>query len=355
MNLSNKLIRWYLENKRALPWRDTKDPYIIWISEIILQQTRVEQGLPYFQRFMVRFPDVESLACADGDDIMKVWQGLGYYSRAMNLHEAARHIHQNLGGQIPQTYSGLVKIKGIGPYTAAAIASFAFDEKVPVVDGNVIRFLSRLYGIYSSGKKIFIDKAYEIIETEKPGLFNQAVMEFGALHCTPMKPLCDTCPFKENCYAYHHNVIHELPVKKVKPEIKTRYFHYFIIPNHEKLVMKKRNSTDIWKGLYDFPLIETEKPISLKKLIPGREWKDLFGSSGASITACSDIYKHVLTHQIIFARFYLVNNLSPSHLINQDFIEIKFESIINLPVPKLIDRFLHNTDWFIDNRYDHCS
>lgn len=347
-NIRFALIRWYLEHRRDLPWRDTKDPYTIWVSEIILQQTRVCQGLQYFHRFMERFPDIQTLAEAEADDIMKMWQGLGYYSRARNMHEAARHIHQHLGGKLPRTYSGLLAIKGIGPYTAAAIASFAFDEKVPVVDGNVIRFLSRLYGICSSDKKSFTEKALMIMDAGKPGLFNQAVMEFGALQCTPLKPLCKQCPFQNDCYAFCHNAINELPVKKTRPALKTRHFHYFIIRNHEKLIMKKRDSTDIWKGLYDFPLIETEKSVSLKKLITFREWSKLFGLPGPEIIEQSDIYKHILTHRVILARFYLVNAVPPGHLKDHNFIEVEYEKVRNLPVPILIDRFLHRTEWLSD-------
>jgi A/G-specific adenine glycosylase len=344
-SIGQKLIRWYPGHRRDLPWRDTKDPYTIWVSEIILQQTRVGQGLQFFHRFMERFPDIQTLAEAETDEIMKIWQGLGYYSRARNMHEAARHVHQHLGGELPRTYSGLLRIKGIGPYTAAAIASFAFDEEVPVVDGNVIRFLSRLYGIYSSDKKSFTGKARTIMDTGKPGLFNQAVMEFGALQCTPMKPLCKKCPFQNDCYAFRHHAINELPVKKSRPVMKTRHFHYFIIRNHDKLIMKKRDGTDIWKGLYDFPLIETEKPVSLKKLITGREWLKLFGSPGPEISDHTDIHKHILSHQVILARFYLVHTVPPGHFADQNFIEVEYEKIGNLPVPKLIERFLEKTDW----------
>lgn len=345
MNISSQLIRWYLKNHRDLPWRTTKDPYTIWISEVILQQTRVEQGLHYFHRFMDRYPDLPALAGADADEVMKIWQGLGYYTRARNLLEAARFIDQELGGKLPSTYSGLIRIKGVGPYTAAAIASFAFKEKVPVVDGNVVRILSRFFGIYSLSRKIFFNKALEIMDTENPGLFNQALMEFGALHCTPIKPLCTGCTFRMECFAFNHDAIQDLPVKRTKPKIKMRYFHYFIIRDNEKLLMRKRDETDIWKGLYEFPMIETDKSVSLTKLKMMYEWENIFGSPGPGSISYSAIHKHILTHQVIFARFYLVDKIL--HPLNQKhhFIEVQHERLRDLPLPRLIDRFLQESDW----------
>jgi len=345
MNISPLLINWYLKNKRDLPWRNTKDPYTIWISEVILQQTRVEQGLQYFQRFMERFPDLQALARADTDEVMKIWQGLGYYTRARNLHEAAQYIDHKLGGKLPPTYSGLMKMKGVGPYTAAAIASFAYDEEVPVVDGNVIRVLARLFGINSSDKNIFLKKAQEVMEPGKPGLFNQALMEFGALQCAPVKPLCCYCLFQKECFAFIHGAVQDLPVKRVKPKIKKRYFHYFIIRDHEKLVIRKREGTDIWKGLYDFPLIETIHPVSLTKLKKMPGWKDIFGSTGPEIIDHSAICRHILTHQVIYARFYLVGEI-PSRLhTKHHFMEVQHKRLGDLPLPRLIDRFIQETNW----------
>jgi A/G-specific adenine glycosylase len=347
MKISSLLINWYLENKRDLPWRTTKDPYTIWISEIILQQTRVEQGLQYFQRFMERFPDLPSLAGAEPDEVMKIWQGLGYYTRARNLHEAARCIVQKSGGRLPNTYAGLMKMKGIGPYTAAAIASIAFDEKVPVVDGNVIRVLSRLFGIYSADRKVFFNKAREIMEPERSGLFNQALMEFGALHCKPLKPHCSCCLFRKVCFALNHDAVQDLPVKKPKIKIRKRYFHYFIIREDEKLLIRKRDGTDIWKGLYDFPLIESEQPVSMTKLRDMPAWEDMFGSTGPAIIDHTAIRKHVLTHQVIFARFYLAGKLPHKLPSDHYFIKVQHDKLKDFPLPGLIDRFIRETDWMV--------
>ncbi|KPK84539.1 MAG: hypothetical protein AMS27_09630 [Bacteroides sp. SM23_62_1] len=344
MTISKRLIRWYLKTRRDLPWRKTKDPYTIWVSEVILQQTKVDQGLQYFHRFMKRFPDLPSLAMADPDEVMKIWQGLGYYTRARNLHDTARYINMNSGGMLPSTYAGLIKLKGIGPYTAAAVASIAFGEKVPVVDGNVIRVLSRVFGIRSSGTKTFFEKALEIMDTEEPGLFNQALMEFGALNCTPVTPSCPACILRKECFAYNYDAVRDLPVKKVKPEIKKRYFHYFIILDNDNMIIRKRDGSDIWKGLYDFPLIETGQPASLQKLRDTPGWKNIFGSPGPEVLKYSTIRKHILTHQVIFARFYFVGRY-PARLLTGNYLKIHQKKLNDLPLPRLIDRFIKETNW----------
>jgi A/G-specific adenine glycosylase len=347
MNISSQLINWYCNNKRDLPWRNTKDPYTIWIAEVILQQTRVNQGLQYFRRFMERFPDLPALAGADTDEVMKIWQGLGYYSRARNLHETARYIVQHHDGKMPGTFSGLMVLKGIGSYTAAAIASFAFDEEVPVVDGNVVRVLSRLFGVYSVNKNIFFEKSREIMEPGKTALFNQALMEFGALHCTPVRPLCPSCMFRDECFAYQRDAVRELPVKREKTKLKKRYFHYFIIRDDQNLLMKKRDGNDIWEGLYDFPLIETKRSVSLTNLRNLTVWKELFGSPVPEIMNYSTIRRHILTHQVIFARFYLIGGITPRHLTGHQFMVVQLEQLRDLPIPRLIDRFLQETDWLV--------
>jgi A/G-specific adenine glycosylase len=340
-----KLIDWYLENHRELPWRRTGDPYLIWVSEVILQQTRVEQGLGYFNRFTTLFPDIYTLAAAHPDEVMKAWQGLGYYSRARNLHEAARDVVENLGGKIPSTYTGLLKIKGIGPYIAAAIASFAFNEKVAVVDGNVIRFISRLAGIYSGDRKIFLVLASEMMDPGNPCLFNQAIMEFGALQCIPGIPHCSGCLFSEKCYAFNHGAVSSLPIKKKRPDRRNRYFNYFVIMKPGGLVMKKRDEPDIWKGLYDFPMIETRTPASIKKLRHNPSWMDMFDTYEPLIYTRTKVFRHVLSHQVIHARFYLINDTDGQTRTDNNYSEVSVEKVPTIPVPRLLENFMKNTDW----------
>jgi A/G-specific adenine glycosylase len=340
-----RLIEWYIKNHRDLPWRQTRDPYLIWVSESILQQTRVAQGIDYYNRFTALFPDIYTLASAHPDEVMKAWQGLGYYNRARNLHEAARYVVNDLGGKIPSTYDGLLKMKGIGPYIAAAIASFAFNERIPVVDGNVIRFLSRLAGIYATDRKIFISIANDIMGTEEPHLFNQAIMEFGALQCIPGLPRCTECPFSEKCYAYTCGKINNLPVKKKRTDRKKRYFHYFVIIKQDGFIMKKRDKSDIWKGLYDFPLIQTNRPVSVARLRYDPAWTDLFDNQEPNITATSPIFRHILSHQVIYAKFYRINDDKIQIQPNNSYYKISFNKVSSIPVPRLIENFIKKTDW----------
>ncbi len=272
MFVSNEIVLWYKKNKRDLPWRHTKNSYIIWISEILLQQTRVKQAIGYFNRFVAQFPDVQMLADAKEEEVLKYWQGLGYYSRARNLHYSARYIVNELGGIFPQQYNDIIKLKGVGEYTAAAIASFAFDEKVSAIDGNVYRVLSRIFNISlavnsGKGKKAFREIAETLIENQQPGEFNQAMIEFGALLCKPLNPLCSECPVLEVCLAYNNGVILERPVKNKSQVLKKRYFAYLFIKSGERVLIKKRTQKDIWKGLYEFPLIETMSEIKTEELI----------------------------------------------------------------------------------------
>jgi A/G-specific adenine glycosylase len=295
MTFSQTIIRWYNKNKRDLPWRHTKDPYKIWLSEIIMQQTRVQQGLPYYNTFAKKFPSVHHLAKAEENTVMKTWQGLGYYSRARNLHHTAKFISKELKGKFPNEYEAIKQLKGIGDYTASAIASFAFDKPHAVVDGNVFRVLSRYFGIKTpidstEGKKLFAQKANMLIDKKDPGTFNQAIMEFGAMQCVPQTPDCGSCPLAKNCIGLAKNLISELPIKSQKTKIRTRYFNYLVIRKNRKTLIKKRTEKDIWKNLYDFPMIETKK--ELKKL------------KGKAILSVSKPFKHVLSHQIIFAKFW---------------------------------------------------
>lgn len=290
---SKKIINWYLQNKRDLPWRNTRDAYKIWLSEIILQQTRVEQGLPYYEKFVEAFPTIKDLALAPEDKVMKLWQGLGYYSRARNLHFTAKTILKEYKGVFPKEYDQVIKLKGVGTYTAAAIASFAFDAPYPVLDGNVFRIMSRIYGIHdaidsSTGKKKFMQKLHELMPVKDAAAFNQAVMEFGALQCIPKNPNCNECIFKKECYAYANDKIELLPIKEKKLVKKDRHFFYLISSDGKNTIIQKRSDKDIWHSLYEFPVFE--KQIEAKEKI-------LFQS---------EIQKHVLTHQNIYYQFTVV-------------------------------------------------
>ena len=265
MIFSKALIQWYLQNKRDLPWRNTTNPYPIWLSEIMLQQTRVAQGMPYFLSFTTAFPTVFDLAEASEEQVLKLWQGLGYYSRARNLHKTAQYVATELSGVFPETYIDLLKLKGVGEYTAAAIASFSYNEAVPVVDGNVFRVLSRYFDVetdiaQASAKKEFADLAFEVMPKDNPAIFNQAIMEFGALQCVPKSPDCSICIFNESCAALQKNKVDQLPVKSKKLKVRNRYFNYLVLEDETgNTIVQKRTDKGIWHNLYEFPLIETEK------------------------------------------------------------------------------------------------
>ncbi len=337
-------VEWYKINKRELPWRETKDPYFIWLSEIILQQTRVNQGLPYYKKFIMAFPTVNDLARAPEQKVLRLWQGLGYYTRARNLHKCAKEIVSQYKGVFPSTFEKLKTLPGIGDYTAAAIASIAFNEPVAVVDGNVYRVLSRIYGIDTpvnspKGKKVFSELANKLISSTNPDQHNQAVMEFGALFCTHANPSCDTCPFKSTCVANRNSLQQVLPVKIPSKKVRKRYFYYFVIQKGRSLLMKTRNEKDIWHGLSDFYLIEKNRPYDPEKLlVEDKMLKKLLGRKKA--TEISDVYKHVLSHQVIFSRFI---QLEVSGNPNVNGSGLKFYSrkkIGQLPKPVLISRFL---------------
>ena len=270
MNFSSRLINWYLQYKRDLPWRETKNPYLIWLSEIMLQQTRVAQGLPYYERFIVAFPTVFDLANASEEQVLKLWQGLGYYSRARNLHKTAQMIAFEMNGIFPDNYLDLLKLKGVGDYTAAAIASFTYNESVPVVDGNVFRVLSRVFDVEDdisnqSSKKIFVDLAQELMPKKQAAQFNQAIMEFGALQCVPKSPNCTICPFNDNCAALQKNKVDLLPVKNKKIKVTNKFLNYLVINDQKnKTLIQKRSEKGIWQNLYEFPLIETLTSVDLE-------------------------------------------------------------------------------------------
>jgi A/G-specific adenine glycosylase len=345
MDFTKVLQKWYKAHKRDLPWRRTTDPYRIWVSEIILQQTRIDQGWDYYLRFLEKFPDVRSLAAASEEEVLKLWQGLGYYTRARNMHAAARTIMTLHHGVFPETYDEIRRLKGIGDYTAAAISSIAFGIPAPVVDGNVLRLFSRFFGIRepvdsSKGKNAVLEKAKEHIDTVHPGDFNQAIMEFGGLQCKPV-PDCKVCPLKSGCVAFQNGEVAEFPVKSKKQGQRTRYFHYLVILSgkgkNQSVYLNKRTEKDIWKNLFDFPMIETEKAISLKKLVMSKEWKDLFHDHKIKTGKESKPYRHILSHQIILARFYQVEIPADVSL---PFLKVNIHKIERYPVPRLVEKFL---------------
>jgi len=304
-----KLLKWHKTIHRPLPWKGEKNPYLIWLSEIILQQTRVEQGLPYYLKFKKRFPDVRSLAEAPEDEVLHLWQGLGYYSRARNLHAAAKYICLDLGGNFPDDYDGIRKLKGVGDYTAAAIASFAYNLPFPVVDGNVYRVLSRIFGIKipvdtTQGKKQFKALAEKLISKNLPAQFNQAVMDFGAVQCVPLNPDCRRCPFKKDCVAFKNNWVEKLPVKAKKVQQQHRYFHYLVIRDGKHIYLSKRSDNDIWKNLYEFPMIESHRLMTKKQITNTREWKQIFNGTKVSEIKFSGNFKQQLSHQKIHASFF---------------------------------------------------
>ena len=305
---ADKLIDWYAEYKRELPWRDTKDPYRIWISEIILQQTRVAQGYDYYIRFVRRFPDVFALADADEDEVMKYWQGLGYYSRARNLHAAARSVKE--AGAFPTTYEGVRALKGVGDYTAAAICSFAYNMPCAVVDGNVYRVLSRWMGIDSpidstQGKKLFAHLADELMDKHRPALYNQAIMDFGALQCTPASPDCVSCPLADGCAALSQGKVDVLPVKQHKTKVTDRYFNYIYVRTGGHTYIRKRTGNDIWKNLYEPLLIETEEDQTGNDKAILQKLQEVFGNcEGVFFRPVRQGVRHVLSHRIIHANFY---------------------------------------------------
>lgn len=344
--ISSLLLKWYNKNKRDLPWRNTSDPYIIWISEIILQQTRVNQGWSYFLRFIEKFPDVQSLAAANEDEVLKIWQGLGYYSRARNLHTAAKQITTQFDGNFPHTYPDILSLKGVGEYTASAIASIAYNLPHAVVDGNVFRVISRLFAIETpinstEGKKLFSEVAKSLLHPQFPGEHNQAMMELGALVCTPTKPDCGECPLEHLCMAKEHKIIAKFPVKTPKKTIRTRYFNYLHIINKDKTYITKRTSSDIWKNLYEFPLIETPEKTDLSELVLLPEFSALFESTSLINIHNKLSIKHVLSHQHIFAVFYQIEiEGSSKKLPHENILEIPESELSTYPISRLTHKYL---------------
>ncbi len=307
---SGRLVAWYEAHRRALPWRETRDAYRIWISEVILQQTRVAQGLDYYLRFTARFPDVRALAAASEDEVLKLWQGLGYYSRARSLHAAAREVVARFGGVFPERYEDVRSLPGIGEYTAAAVCSIAYGQPHAVVDGNVYRVLSRRFDLdvpvdSAPGRKLFAELAASLLDTTRPGLYNQAVMELGALQCVPRSPDCAACPLSDGCLAYARGTVAERPVKRPRRESVRRYFNYLHIRCGGRTLIVRRSGRDIWRGLYEFPLVETTEAVDFAALQRTERWRELFGDfSGFRLLDRVGMPPHVLSHRVIHAVFY---------------------------------------------------
>jgi A/G-specific adenine glycosylase len=340
------LHSWFSLYKRDLPWRDTIDPYKIWLSEIILQQTRIDQGLDYYNRFVDEFPTISDLANAPEDKVLKLWQGLGYYSRARNLHYTAQYVAKHHSGVFPSTYKDIIALKGVGEYTAAAIASISFKLEYPTVDGNVFRVLSRYFGIFDPidstiGKKTFLNLAKELIKGTDPAMHNQALMEFGALQCTPKNPDCVNCPFIERCFAFTNQKISELPVKQNKVKQRDRYFNYLVIDGKNDLYIRKREENDIWRNLYEFPLVETDNEVDVEEILSSHDFQDVIpAGSTPAIEKISNWRIHILSHQRIHYRFILIQPVAEFKC-QGNIIRVNKEDIFNFAVPRLLEIFLN--------------
>lgn len=336
-NFRKTLLLWHQDIDRKMPWKATQDPYKIWLSEIILQQTRVAQGTKYYEKITKKYPTVAALSEASQDDVLSIWKGLGYYARARNMLAAAKQIQEDYSGVFPSTYEEILSLKGVGSYTAAAIASFAFDLPYAVLDGNVFRVLSRYWGITSpidtgAGKKLFASFAEECLEVSQPAAYNQAIMDFGALICKPALPNCASCPFSDSCRAFDQGIIDLLPIKSKKIKVKNRYFHYLFILKENKVYLRKRNQKDIWQGLFEPPLIEAEKMLTNREVQFRVESK-----YQVSIRIRKLIYlKQRLTHRLVHGVFYeVIGEITPN---GGDWIElIKVDEIA---LPLIVDRFL---------------
>lgn len=355
MHFSSRLLQWYGQHGRSLPWRLTNNAYVVWITEVILQQTRVDQGMEYYFRFMEAFPDVAALASAPEDKVLRLWQGLGYYSRARNLHQAARQILEQRNGKLPETYKEWLQVRGVGPYTAAAIASIAFNEVVPALDGNVYRVIARLFAIdekidTGKGKKVFEEVAAELIDQKNPGDFNQAMMDFGATVCKPAAPPCNDCIFNRECLALLHDKVEKYPVRKPKKTVRTRHFNYFYFFIEDKNDLRlffviKRITNDIWKNLFELPLVETNDELNAEAIQDLPEWKDWFpDNKGFVLTGTPLQFRHQLTHQTINAKFFSVK-ISPekAHNFNSDFLKVDHAKFESMPKSRLTLLFLQKT------------
>jgi A/G-specific adenine glycosylase len=339
------LINWNRnKNKREMPWKGEHDPYKIWVSEIILQQTRVQQGLGYYNRFIKAWPDIKSLASAREQEVYKLWEGLGYYSRCRNMIETAKYIDQELDAKFPDKYEDILALKGIGIYTAAAISSFAFNQPYAVVDGNVNRILARFFGIRivindSNGKKIFASLADGLIDKLNPAIYNQSIMDFGAVICKPALPLCEECPLQKKCVAHQQKIVNLLPVKENNIRIKHRFFNYLVIKHGRKIFVNKRIEKDIWQNLFEFPLLESDHILSQEKFLSSSQFTEFIGSNSYKIDKISNLLKQKLTHQLISGRFFHITLKTMPVRLNQ-YKKVSPKDLATLPFPKFISSYL---------------
>src|SRR5690625_1371015 len=339
---SNRLISWYLTNKRDLPWRSSSSPYHVWLSEVILQQTKVAQGLPYYMAFVEKYPTVQDLANANEDEVLLLWQGLGYSSRARNLHASAKYIVQELNGDFPDTFDKLLELKGVGDYTASAIASICYNEPEPVVDGNVYRVLSRIFGVDTSipsskAHREFKELGSLLMDKEQPGTFNQALMEFGALQCIPRNPDCEQCVFATKCAALQNNTVHSFPVRRKKSKVRKRYFNYFVVHSgQDSLAIQQRLEDDIWYKLYELPLIESKSALTKKQMLSALKTDSMFTNS--DLNSLQQINRkqivHKLSHQHLYTKFWILDG----EVENSSTISV--DALNNYAFPKLIEEFL---------------
>jgi A/G-specific adenine glycosylase len=346
MNFNTSLVSWYHRFKRDLPWRDTRDPYKIWLSEIILQQTRVDQGMAYYQKFVSKYPTAIDLAQASEDEVLKDWQGLGYYSRARNLHFSAKKIASEMDGRFPNTYQNILNLKGVGEYTAAAIASFAFDLPHPVIDGNVMRVLSRFFGVFepidsTEGKKKLQELANDNLLIVDPATYNQAIMEFGALQCVPVNPNCKVCPLASGCVAFQKNAVAQLPYKAKKTAVKELFVYYAVIEVNGIVYMKKRSGEGIWEGLYDFPSIECETALERDAILPSFKEHLQLNEKILQVDFSKE-YKHILSHRRLKAHFLHIKLSNKWHKMPDGAVEIPWSKITEKGIPRLIEKYLQD-------------
>ncbi|NIG52216.1 A/G-specific adenine glycosylase [Chitinophaga sp. Cy-1792] len=343
---TEKLLEWNQEsNTRTMPWKQEKDPYKIWLSEIILQQTRVEQGWPYYERFIQNYPTVSDLAAANEEEVFRLWQGLGYYARCKNMLAAAREITQTYHGRFPDKYEQINALKGIGPYTAAAIASFAFNLPYAVLDGNVFRVLSRFFGIETpidstAGKKEFAELAQKLLPKNASAVYNQSIMDFGATVCKPQLPECTSCPLQKKCNAYHQNLVSLLPIKSKKLQVKKRFFNYIIASFEDKVYIRKRINNDIWQNLHEFILIETPAAEDSTQILNSTDFQSIFGKQPFEVARVSKQFKQQLTHQTIHSQFINIEMEQPVEI--PGYLLTERSTLDNFAFPKTITTFLQS-------------
>ncbi len=344
-HFTSTLMDWYEPEDRPMPWKGEKNPYLVWLSEIILQQTRVEQGLSYYNKFKKKYPAIADLALVDEDELMKDWEGLGYYSRARNLHATARFIHEQLDGEFPDKYADILSLKGVGEYTAAAIASFAYGLPYAVLDGNVYRVLSRYFAIgiptdSTEGKKMIKALADELLEKKQPGVYNQAIMDFGATICKPRVALCESCPLASKCKAFSLENVYGFPIKEKKIKRKKRYFNYLVVMNRDEVFIRKRKKNDIWRNLYEFPVIETVRQVTWEDLKKEKAFFENFPHPFYGILSHSASYVQELTHRTIIAQFHQLSVNDDFDTTGKDWLKVKKERINSFAFPKIIDLYL---------------